>query len=324
MTLLICNSNLFVPIILTQILSYKEKTFLVLIDQECFKDLFNFLDLPNVILITTQNPTLKQVYSTKKRLLKQLNKYEISDIVFFHNEFGDISNWVIHKFSSKAKIYHGNVYNSLPYPTIHNIKGLKLKLRYQLLYHTNIEPLYDGNIYIPSLSKNFFKKNHIQDLQYNIDLITINNYVNRKLNIEPNKILLLTGSVVSSQQIDEQTYTKYVNKIISRIGEDKLLSKCHPRFNDLFGKEKVLQQIPSFIPANLIINNFEYYIGYNSTLLVEAALAGKKAISLIDLIPSINPQIPQCWHLFFNDRLRGKAKIYFPKNIEELLSYIQL
>lgn len=326
MTLLICNSNLFVPIILTQILSYEEKTFLVLIDQECFKNLFKFLNLPNVILIFTENPAIKQIYSTKKRLLQQLHKYEITDIVFFHNEFGDISNWIIHKFSSKAQIFHGNVYNSLPYPIMYNLRGLKLKFKYQLLYHTDIDPKYNGNRFIPSLSKKFFKKNHIQNIQCNSNLTIINKYINHKLNlnIDQNKILLLTGSVVSSQQIDEQTYTKYINSIILAIGEKNILSKCHPRFNDLFGKECELQQIPSYIPANLILNNFECFIGYNSTLLVEAAAAGKKAISLIDLIPAINPQTPQSWHTFFSNRLKGNSTIYFPKNIEELLSYIQL
>ncbi|MBV3867591.1 hypothetical protein [Phocaeicola coprocola] len=324
MTLLICNSNLFVPVILTKILSNQEETFLVLVDQDCFKNLFEFLCLQNVILIITRNPSIKQIYSTKKALLKQLNKYKITDIIFYHNEFGDISNWVIHKLSSKAQIYHGNIYDSLPYPIIYNFKGLKLKLKHQVLYHTNIDPKYNGNRFIPSLSKKFFQNNHVHNIQCISNLTIINKYLNHKLNIDQNKILLLTGSVVASHQIDEQTYTQYMNNIISTIGENRILSKCHPRFNDLFGQECKIQQIPSFIPANLILNNFEYFIGYNSTLLVEAAIAGKKAISLIDLIPAINPQTPQSWHTFFTNRLQKDYTIYFPKTIEELLSYIHL
>lgn len=305
------------------ILSNKDKTFLVLVDQYCFVKLFNFLNLPNVILIVTKNPSIKELNITKKKLLEQIGKYNISKIYFFHNEFGDISNWLIHKLSHKVKIYHGEIYKSLPYPTKYNLKGLKLKIRYQLLYQTNIDPKYNGSRFIPSLSHLFFKANNINNIKCDNNLELISKYINDKLNIQQNKILLLTGSVVSSQQVDALTYEKYMDKIITAIGEKNILSKCHPRFNDLFGKECELQQVPSYIPANLILNNFECFIGYNSTLLVEAAAAGKKAISLIDIIPPLNSHIPQSWHSFFMNRLNNNTTIFFPRNIQELLKYIK-
>ena len=322
MTLLICNSNLFVPTILTMILSNKNKTFLILVDQDCFVKLFNFLNLPNVILIKTKNPSIKELNITKKKLLEQIRKYNISKIYFFHNEFGDISNWLIHKLSPKVQIYHGEIYKSLPYPIKYNLKGLKLKIRYQLLYQTNIDPQYNGNRFIPSLSHLFFKINNINNIKCENNFELISKYINDKLNIQQNRILLLTGSVVSSQQVDAQTYKKYMDNIITAIGEKNILSKCHPRFNDLFGKECELQQIPSYIPANLILNNFECFIGYNSTLLVEAAAAGKKAISLIDLIPPLDSHIPQGWHSFFQNRLNNNTTIFFPRTIQDLLKYI--
>lgn len=190
------------------------------------------------------------------------------------------------------------------------------------MFQTDIDPIFDGAIYVPSLSKKFFDKNKIHNIECNSDLTIIAKYISNKFIIDKDKILLLTGSVVASHLIDEEIYTQYINNIISAIGDKKIISKCHPRFNDLFGKECDLQQIPSFIPGNLIINNFEYFIGYNSTLLVEAAVSGKKAISLIDLIPPINSQTSQYMHTFLSNRLKGKGLIYYPKNIEELLSYI--
>lgn len=325
MTLLICNSNLFVPHILTKVLNEPSSEFIVLVDQECLEKLFNFLNLSNIHLIRTINPSPKTPLKAKRikqKLLDDLGCYHINDLIFFHNEFGDITNWLIQKLSPRITVYHAHIYDNLPYPKASNsLNKLKLKIKYLFLYNTSMDILYNGSRLIPSLPKSFFIKNKIQTIQYTADYNIISNFINNKLQIEPSnnkKNILLTGSVVATNQVNEEIYTKYIDNIINYIGTNNILSKCHPRFNDLFGEEKNLQQIPSFIPANIILNNFQCFIGFNSTLLVEAAINGKIAISLIDFIPSSNEMISKNWHIFFNNRLQGKGIIYYPKNLEEL------
>lgn len=331
MTLLICNSNLFVPVVLTKVLTESTSKFLILVDQECLEELFLFLNIPNVFLIRTTNPSPKKPFKAwkiKRKLLKDINNYQIDNLIFFHNEFGDIVNWLIQKLSSRIVIYHGHVYDSLPYPKApNNLDKLKLNIKYFFLYNTPMDILYNGNRLIPSLPKCFFIKNNIHIIQCPVNYEIISNLVSKKLQIMPSdnkNVILLTGSVVATEQVNEHIYIRYINDIINEIGPNNILSKCHPRFNDILGNENDLQQIPSFIPANIILNNFQYFIGYNSTLLVEAAINGKIAISLIDLIPPINKKTPQYWHIFFQNRLQEKGYIYYPKNLQELSDILQL
>lgn len=59
-------------------------------------------------------------------------------------------------------------------------------------------------------------------------------------------------------------------------------------------------------------------IGYESTLLVEVAKAGKTAISLLEMIPPIRHSTIGQIKTLFSSRLEGMGEILFPKNMEEL------
>ena len=80
-------------------------------------------------------------------------------------------------------------------------------------------------------------------------------------------------------------------------------------------------KVPSYIPGNLIVNYFDVCIGNHSTMLVEAAIAGKLAISLLDYYNQDSKQ-KLGLKAFFEDRLQGRARIYYPTSITEVLSLI--
>ena len=173
---------------------------------------------------------------------------------------------------------------------------------------------------ILSLPDSFFKEVHVVEIKMPVDEKLISNIISERLldNNVYSKYVLLTGTVVSENLCPADVYEKLINRVIDILGPDNTVSKCHPRFRDMFGMEKNLKQIPSFIPGNVLIDNYCCFVGFESTLLVEAAVVGKRAISLINLLP-ISDKDKKLWIDFFDSRLKGRGKIVFPHTIEELI-----
>ena len=78
----------------------------------------------------------------------------------------------------------------------------------------------------------------------------------------------------------------------------------------------------TFNGTNVILDAFDIYIGYFSTLLVEAAQNGKKVISTLYLMKPQNEASQQRFYEYLENRLNGKGIIYFPKTIEEFKDII--
>ena len=325
MVLLIFNSNLFAPVILNELYGNKENNYLVYVDEPGILKLCLSLKIPNAIIIdfTDEKIGNYRLFNKRRYIINSLAQYSISDIYFYHTEYGGLANWVISKFSKKANIYYCEVYQKMPFPKAINLLGLKTFMRYYLYYNTIVVPLKQSNKkIIPSLSDSFFKKNNVMKKHIS-SASNILPEVENCLSQYKGDIMLLTGSVVQSGQVLESIYEENINKVINACSGFDIISKCHPRFSDIFGKERELKSIPSYIPANLLLHFFDVYIGYNSTLLVEAAINGKLAISLIDLIPAREEIISKNWHSFFTNRLGGKGIIEYPKTLEELQSLIK-
>ena len=182
-----------------------------------------------------------------------------------------------------------------------------------------------GTYPFPSLPCSFFKKIQAETIS-----MPVNNALNKQAvyqifndyEIKGNYVLL-TGTAVQDHWYAEEVYTTFINQIIDMLGRDKVLSKCHPRYKELYGKEKELTQIPSFIPGNILIDNFDFFIGIESTLLVEAAKAGKIAISIIDWLRP-NEQLYKVQHDFFDNRLQGQGIIYYPKTMADLKEILNM
>lgn len=88
--------------------------------------------------------------------------------------------------------------------------------------------------------------------------------------------MLVSGSVVADNLVSKEDYENIINEIIDFVGTENATIKMHPRFDDMIGKEQELNEMPKYIPGNVIIDAFDIYIGYYSTLLVEAAQMVKR------------------------------------------------
>lgn len=317
---LICNSNMFVPCVLTEVLKHPKENFLLMSDLPNTVRFLKELKLQNVDVFHYKQPSSRtRIFRARRNLINQTNIYKFEKIVFFHAEFGGIINWFLKFMSKETLIYYCKVYNSLPYPKAHGFKALKFQINEWFFSGVRMDILVETPRLVPSLPKKFYDVISAQpyNIEPNYRLINkqVANFVGSE--VYNKNIVFLTGATVKLGFVKEEEYTTKINALIESIGINNCIAKCHPSFNDVFGLENELSEIPSYIPGNLIIGNYEIFLSNHSTMLVEAALAGKMAISLLDYYDQDSKQ-KSALKTFLDDRLQGRATIYYPTCVEEI------
>lgn len=321
MTLLICNSYMFVPTVITQIGTNTSEKFIVYSDLENIIKFFKELDLPNVDAVYF-NSSFKWNYTDAKRreIIEPLKKYEITDIYFYHGDSGCAANWVLLQYAKKARIYNAAPYNQFLSKKAYSLKALLYVIIWYLRYRVFFVPMSYAGMIIPALSKKFFKKINAIDRRIDINNEVINSIVGDKIsNIISGRSIVLLSGAIEVVGINTQKYKKFIDKIINLIGADKMVIKTHPTFTDIYGLEKQLPAIPSYFPMNLILSKFEVFIGFQTTTLAEAVIDGRKAISLAYMLPLPTLTMADEVKASLDIKLNGKGQILYPKNIDDLL-----
>lgn len=321
MHLLICNSNMFIPIVLTTVLNNSDQRYLIYVDIPSIYMFFDKLNLPENcnLLKYPHYINWKNANKAKQFIWNQLEHIDIKSITFYHTAYGELATWLISKYSRNTTIYFQSPFPSFCFKKRISLKALKLFLVYKIIYNTDIIPMDSGNNTLPSISPKFFKKNNVINKNAMVDNDLVCNYVNEKLNLNNNNssILLVTGSNITAGFCDETDYGKIINSILSALGKDKFMVKCHPRFDDLLSIEKMLPAIPKYIPGNVILPLFDCYIGLCSALLIEAANVGKCSISILNLL-NIDFKLKSVLKDSLEVRLKSGSTIYYPNSISEL------
>ena len=323
MNIIFCLSNLFVPYTLTLINRSNSKV-LVYTDQEGMYKFFSELSLPNVevyfrkdLRIGRDLKSAKRILTIRNEVLDWLIQKNPQQVYFFHNIFGSIENWVIKKLSTKSNVFHIPVFNEFPFEAVYNIKSAIGILKNLYVHGILTEPLWDGSRFIHRIPEKFFINNNINRLEIDIDEEYINNVISTKFEFLNKEIVLLTGAVIGPCPIDKDEYITKINDLINAIGKDRIIAKPHPRFQDRYGLEGELEVIPYYIPANMLYNIFNIFVGYDSSVLSEAADCNLKSVSTIDYIKSNSRlQVKNYKNYLINNSKSGN--ILFPKNINEL------
>lgn len=329
MELLLCNTNLAVTTVVCQLVKQPDKKFIVFTD---VKNIYAFLSL-----IAPSNMELHFIESNygllslwgllkKREEIKTLVvKKGVNNVYCYHQAFGGFYNWIIsycHKQGCKITYYR--LLDNLVLPPAKGLRAFKLKMIYRLIYSTDIVVLERGNSYIlPKLSLTFYRENEINEERYLVDEEVIEKVSqkvlsNLGLTINEHAILLLTGSVLDTGQVSIQEYSQKIKDLIQNVGSNRIVAKCHPRFNDETCDEKKLAHIPSYIPMEFLLGHFKVYIGYNSTILKIAADKGLTAISLVSYMEPIDEERRDKWYIYF-----GKSNIIYPKTVFEILNVIK-
>ena len=317
---IICNTNMAVPTTLSYVLEHSEILFVILSDTQNIISFFEKVSLSNCIIVRYNNFSKYFSITPKKELLKSMRPYKVINLFFFHFDFGCLANWYLKHMSRKTNIFFCKLYNRKPYEKEPFRTCIKSRM-FEYLHYGVWMDYHDGGI--PSAPVSFYDKIGSKEIVIPIKEDLIRQVVHKMEFIPYNKtLLILAGSILSRSVVDEVAYEKVISEIVRDYGEDKITVKCHPRYNDMCHKERLLCQIPSFVPGNLLVYNFDLFLGYDSLLLVEAARKGKKAISLLKIIPSNDKTAQIRSYNYLEERLEGKGRIYYPRDNGELNSIL--
>lgn len=327
MELILCNTNLAVPTVACQIALNPQKRFAVFTDIQNIHDFFSVIKFPNVELFYFQSNftlyKLGKLLRTRKEVKTIIRERNIEHLYYYHQAFGGFFNWIIAYCSKWCDITYYRLIGDLQCPRAKcSFTSIKIKWIYKIIYSTDVNVIDRGNNnLIPKLANVFYEKYRITESNYSIDNNVISALAKKllsKLSIDTERsIILLTGSVLDTAQVDSDEYMTKTKIILDAIGRKNVLAKCHPRFNDEIEEERALPHVPSFIPMEFLIEYFDVFIGYNSTVLINASKRGKTAISLIDYFMPVSDERKQNWHSYFTG-----SEVMFPNNISEITNLI--
>lgn len=320
MTVIFCVSNMAIPQTLSIILKDKVSDYIVYTDQENIYEFFNYINLKGIKIIFKKPfyiKRLRDLYSIKKHnknVLNKILKLQPTKFIFFHDSFAEIIHWIIKRSNIQSYFCPVNCQN--PFKKKKSLNYFKTGILKKLIYNITYLPYWTGERYVYFLRKSFFQKYAIKPLRVDVDFDLINSLTSSKFSFGLKKTVLLSGSVVELNQVNENEYLKKINDLIDFIGQDNLVIKSHPRFLAKYGKENELNEIPSFIPANLLLNYFDNFIGYSTMTLAEAANAGKSAISLLYYFEPNNLERVSFYKKYLESNTNSSIK--FIKSLNEL------
>lgn len=318
---------MFVPIVLTTVLKNNNTQYIVYTDQDGMFRLFSELNIPNTVVLRYRNDygtyDLFKISEIKKETLKTISSYTIDSVTFYHTEYGELANYVISLYSKSVPVYFEPPFERWTLKSCYNLRSIYHKFRKKIEFNTDIIVQRLGKKLVFTMSDNFYKKNNVIRRPCCVDYKLIGDVISKVYNFSDSKgkVVLMNGAIKEAG-LDVRTYHFITDEIISYVGETKIFTKCHPRFDDLYGKEKEIKSIPSYIPVSLLLSIFDVFIGYWSTGLVEAAIAGKKSISTLYIMHQTQTDRIEKQYKVLQEKLAGRGKIFFPKTIAELKQII--
>jgi len=293
---------------------------MVYTDQEGMYRFFESLKLEHVTVYYRKELHLKKniriirnYFKERKRILNELKSRHSDELYFFHNTFATVENRIIKKLSKTTMVYHIPIFNKLPFKKRYTIRALKGVLLSWLINGIKVVPLNTGERFIYKVDDSFFRKINANKKQLIIDNKFIKELIDKRFYLGKIEIVLLTGSIVELNRVEEQEYISKIDALIDTIGADKIVAKPHPRFPNRYGKEKELELVPPYVPANVLFTKFKIFIGYSTTVLTEAANEGLTAISLLDYLEPVSEDAKDNYKEYLINNLEHGV-INFPTN----------
>ncbi len=338
MLLVFCLSNLHVPYTLS-VASHSKETVCVYSDQKTIVDLLQRFGFQNVMVFdacrfhkksSNKIQTLWKIFYTllyrRYCVLRQLRKMQPSTVYFFHDSFGTMELWLVAKLAKVTSVLYC--------PTLRHAKQSEVqwsKRDYAIVnwYEKmcwGIErfPIQYGDVRW-FVTDNFFEKNKILETQIPCTF-SQDGYQKMKRSFSSNKkVLLLVENMFSNPAIATNVYFAVIQQIIDKVGTDHIILKNHPRFP--FDMHQYLQgnfeEMPSEIPVNLMLQDFNIVIGNWSSVLFEAEYSSVCAVSLLPVFCQDYRSDLYEGHLRYLQDNDVNKKILYPQTIDELCNIVK-
>ncbi|MEP1094947.1 MAG: hypothetical protein ABJG78_07535 [Cyclobacteriaceae bacterium] len=327
MTIILCQSFLSIPLTIT--IAAKNENFLIIsTNREAYKFFSQLYSEKEIVLLPEINVSLKgllninSILKAKRGVKRRIANYSKSDVYFFLVAFCEYPAWIVKVLSNKNKIYY-KAATQLPNSVTKtdSIKGILHQTFSYYFWGINVDrKILDRTLFFP-LSQKYFSKINSMLCPIVVDNEVIENVIKNKVRVG-GKILYLSGGIIENNLVCETEFELKTNQFFDRIPLEEVFLKLHPRSNLARFAEKKIPQISSFIPANLICNNFDVVIGYNTATLYEAANGGKIAISLLNYFEPLSDNKRNGYIDYLRNNTKLDMKLYFPSSLEEVIQLI--
>lgn len=328
MNVVFCLSNLFIPYCIEIIRLNPDRNFVIYTYENNINDFFLQLYSSNTFVSVyfregdVRHRNFVNFFRIKKDVLQFLLNLKIDNVYFFHNSFANFENYLIKKLSRKSNIFYCPVFSNINFTFKFNFKTVKDILITYLLYGIPVKSVWSGAGYVTIVKNSFFASINSTQLNIEIDQNYIKFIIEYSFNLpKSSDILLLTGSMVELNQIEEKEYIDKINKLINSVDKTRISVKPHPRFPSRFGLENNLNLIPSYIPANVLFSKFSIFIGYSTCVVAEAMDAGLLGISLLEYFHPTSIHRKNVYKKYLQDNCKS-GDIYFPSSVDELKKLI--
>ena len=302
-------------------------------------DLLQRLGLPSVLVFDASGfykkssnkiQTLRMILYTllyrRYFVLRQLRELQPSIVYFFHDSFGTMELWLIAKLAKVANVLYCPMLRHAKQSEIQWIKKDYSVVNWYEKICWGIErfPIHYGDVRW-FVTDNFFENNKIIKTQIPFS-ISQDIYQKVKASFSSDKkVLLLVENVFSNSVIEQNTYFAVIQQIIDKVGTDHIILKNHPRFP--FDIHQYIQgnfeEMPSEIPVNLILQDFNVVIGNWSSVLFEAEYSSVCAVSLLPIFRQDYRADLFEGHMRYLQDNDVNKKIVYPQTIDELCNIVK-
>jgi hypothetical protein len=332
--LIFCASQLDIPstIILAE---QSKKKFIIITDNITS---FNFLkkNYPRSKIIYFLQPKkifylnffllFKNIYynlNLKKKINKLLSGYSNSEVFFSFDCIAYQLAYAVKILSKKNTVYFNNTRkDSFLYKIKFSFRGFLNKVYLKAMYGIDSYIVQAPSIkYFLFFSRSFFDEISAKNVLINLNHKLLKKTKKKYLNGKIKKIFLLSMYTdISSNILAKEKLDLFLKEFTLLVEKKDIYFKIKNLSDKKMPLEKSFYEIPYYIPANICMYHFNVIVGYGSATLFEAANAGIKAISLIDILKTNETMNASCFYKkFLLKNLDKNKKIYFPKSMNEFV-----
>jgi len=276
----------------------------------------------NTLLVESTSLKPFDIYNQKLFYRNKLNSIKNSNIYFFFVAYGILESYAIKMLSKQNKIFYKKSVDVSHFEDCSNIKA-NIWFKYlKLMLGVPFNPKSVDGKRIFAVSNEFLTMLNFKEFELPDNIGIIKKRIADKFQLKNKKILLAVGGIVEDDLVDEKEYIQKNDNLIKALssyyGYNQITLKMHPRYKNLYSEEKKLDTIPSHLPGNLIIDQFDIIIGYCSAILFEAANKGKKVYSTLKYFNPLTVKTQYQYIEYLTSNLIVKSKIIFFQKLDDI------
>ena len=253
-----------------------------------------------------------------------LSQYFGVDVYFSCTSFCESEALLINKLSKNNKIYYHPIID-VSNNTIDDslLSLLKIKMK-EVIYSIPLISTKSLGLSYHSLREEYFKGLNFKDYTVKYSYKAIHHAASKVCNLSGGqKILILCGGICDTFcSHNEYTYKMdaLIKELVMVYGYQAVHVKTHPLLNDLYSEEGKIYEVPSYVPANLILSQYDIIIGYGSSVLFESELLGVLSIALLNYINPIDSSNKNDFIKYLE--INSSGGIQYPNSLKDIMMLI--